>query len=176
MLLLHLQYPFCATITNTTQGTSALIHILISSRIDSGNAMYSDLGSSLTLILQSVLNASARPICGIPKFSHNIYLQMRYIALIAHPSTHRIQDFSFHAEPLGWELPHPILAHYVSLPSLFMAAGLFIRPIRVFSPTPTPTRLAWVSAELPSTTQYRSFDFVSPMAWNNLPCKTRAKL
>ena len=54
----------------TTQAASALIHAFISSRIDFGNAIYSGLGSSLTLKLQSVLNASARLIGGIPKFGH----------------------------------------------------------------------------------------------------------
>ena len=51
-------------------------HAFISSRIDFGNAVYSGLGSSLTLKLQSALNASVHLIGAILKFG-NISTYMR---------------------------------------------------------------------------------------------------
>ena len=49
---------------------TTLIHALICTRVDFGNAAYIGLSASNTHKLQSILNAAARLIGGIPKFSH----------------------------------------------------------------------------------------------------------
>ena len=49
---------------------TTLVHALICTRVDFGNALYIGLSCSNTHKLQSILNAAARLIGGIPKFAH----------------------------------------------------------------------------------------------------------
>ena len=49
---------------------TTLIHALICTRVDFGNAAYIGLSASNTHKLQSILNAAARLIGDIPKFAH----------------------------------------------------------------------------------------------------------
>ena len=54
----------------STHAITILVHALICTRVDFGNAVYIGLSASNTYKFQSILNAAARLIGGIPKFAH----------------------------------------------------------------------------------------------------------
>ena len=148
------------------QAVKALVHALICSRVDFGNSAYAGLSSLNLSKLQSILNAAARLIAGLPKFSH-------------------ISDFI--RDTLHW-LPVPQRIEFKILTlmrnSLLGVAPSYLRALCNLVST-LPGRSALRSAAngllvVPrmrgATAQSRSFAYLGPTCWNRLPHKLRSEL
>ena len=54
----------------TPEATNTLVHSLVASRLDYGNALLYGISKSLVKKLQMVQNSAARLVCGVKKFDH----------------------------------------------------------------------------------------------------------
>jgi len=145
---------------------TTLTHALICTRVDFGNAVYIGLSSCNTHKLQSVLNAAARLIGGIPKFGHisafirdslhwlpiQQRIQFKTLSLMRNCLTGMAPSYLRSACTLVSSLPAR-----ASLRS--SAHGLLIVP-RMRS----------------ATAQSKCFAYAGPSAWNSLPLSFRLEL
>jgi len=145
---------------------NTLVHALICTRVDFGNSIFAGLSSLNLSKLQSILNASARLICGLPKYSH---------------------ISTFIRETLHW-LPVPQRIEFKILTlmrnSLLGVAPSYLQALCT-SVSTLPGRSALRSAArgllvVPrmrgATAQSRSFAYVGPSIWNHLPHESRLEL
>ena len=88
-----------------------------------------------------------------------------YLALVAYPQRIEFKILTFMQNCLVGIAPS-YLGSLCILPRLFLAAGPFVQPIRVFFLSP---------GLIPLQLSTEAFAFVGPVAWNNLPHKTRAE-
>ena len=145
---------------------TTLVHALICSRIDYGNAVY--IGLSLTNLskLQTILNAAARLIGGIAKFDHISF----FIRDVLHwlPIRQRIlfKVCSLMRSCLVGSAPHYLRAYCTPVSSL---------PSRSSLRSSTRGHLV-VPRVCTSTAQSRSFAVVGPSSWNWLPQSLRSDL
>src|SRR5678815_5274079 len=68
--LYHLRQIRTVRHSLSPHAVNTLVHALICTRVDFGNSIFAGLSSLNLSKLQSILNASARLICGLPKYSH----------------------------------------------------------------------------------------------------------
>jgi hypothetical protein len=143
-----------------------LVHALICTRVDYGNAIYIGLSSANALKLQSILNAAARLIGGVGKFSH---------------ISSFIRD-SLHWLPIHQRIQFKILALMRncltgSAPSYLKT---FCTPVSSLpgriSLRSSAHGLLVVPRVRTATAQSRSFAVVGPSSWNRLPQALRLDL
>jgi hypothetical protein len=148
------------------QAVKALVHALICSRVDFGNSAYAGLSLLNLSKLQTILNAAARLIAGLPKFSH--------ISVFIRDTLHWL--------PVPQRIEFKILT--LMRNSLLGVAPSYLRSLCILVSS-LPGRSALRSAAsgllvVPrmrgATAQSRSFAYVGPSCWNRLPHKLRLEL
>src|SRR5688572_1248896 len=103
---------------------TTLVHALICSRIDFGNAVYIGLSSTNTSKLQSILNAAARLIGGIAKFDHISYFirdSLHWLPIHQHI---QIKVCSLMRSCLAGSAPHYLRAFCTPVSSLHSRSSL----------------------------------------------------
>jgi hypothetical protein len=143
-----------------------LVHALICTRVDFGNAVYIGLSSDNTHKLQSILNAAARLIGDIPKFAHiSVYIRDSLHWL---PVRKRIQ---FKTLTL---MRNCIVG---SAPSYLKELCTFVSSLPARPTLRSSSRGLLVVPRVHSATaQSRSFANVGPSIWNRLPLSLRLEL
>src|SRR5688572_10373203 len=138
---------------------TTLVHALICSRIDYGNAVYIGLSSTNRSKLQSILNAAARLIGGVAKFDHISYFIRDSLHWL--PIRQRIQFkvCSLMRSCLAGSAPHYLRAFCTPVSSLHSRSSL----------RSSARGYLVVPRVRTSTAQSRSFAIVGPNSWNQLP-------
>ena len=145
---------------------TTLIHALICTRVDFGNAAYIGLSASNTHKLQSILNAAARLIGGIPKFSH---------------ISGYIRD-TLHWLPIQQRVQFKILSLMRNClvgvaPSYLRSFCTFVSSLPARASLRSSTNGLMVVPRMRSATAHsRCFARVGPSAWNSLPQSLRLEL
>jgi len=132
-----------------------LVHVLICARVDYGNSST----STNAYKLQSVLNAAARLVGGIPKFSHISSLIRNSLHWLPIRQCIKFKIFSLVRNCLNGSAPQYLKAYCI--------------PVSSIPSHSTLRSSAWGHLFLPRTrtsmTQSRSFAIVGPSNWNKLP-------
>ena len=145
---------------------TTLVHALICTRVDFGNALYIGLSSANTHKLQSILNAAARLIGGIPKFGH--------ISCFIRDSLHWL--------PIQQRVQFKILSLMRNCvvgvaPSYLRSLCTLVSSIPSRACLRSSAHGLMVVPRMRSATAYsRSFACVGPSAWNSLPHSLRLQL
>ena len=139
---------------------------MICTRVDFGNALYIGLSCSNTHKLQSILNAAARLIGGIPKFAH---------------ISGFIRD-SLHWLPIQQRVQFKILSLMRNClagtaPSYLRSLCTLVSSLPSRPSLRSSTRGLLVVPRMRSATAHsRCFARVGPLAWNSLPQSLRLEL
>jgi hypothetical protein len=145
---------------------TSLVHAFISSRVDYCNSLLLGLPQSTLFPLQSVLNAAARLIARLPRFSH-----------ISGFMTHDLHWLPLDAR-LRFKTLLIVTKSQLNLAPKYLSV-LFAKPISASSSRPlrSADRLdLHVPRTRISLTQHRAFAIVGPSLWNDLPPTLRAVL
>ena len=150
----------------TTKAATTLMHAFICTRVDYGNAVYAGLTLSRISQLQSVLNAAARLIGGIPKFAHISCFIREELHWLPMQKRIEFKILMLMRNCLAGQAP--VYLRELCVPVLSIPGRRFLR-------SATQGDLV-VPVARTSMVLHKSFAVVGPSFWNRLPSKLRNEL
>ena len=145
---------------------TSMVHAFICSRIDYCNSLLVGLPKSRLSPLQSVLNAAARLIARLPRFSHISAFMIEHLHWLPLIARIRFKVLFLISRAFLGQAPR-YLCDLIRRP-LSAASGRPLRSLDRHDLLVPPTRTA--------TAQYRAYASVGPLLWNDLPSMTRSMI